>query len=101
MHPDTDQLHKAIEQSFGRRALLIGIRNVSEHFDGETVWEGLVHVFVLNKRPEAVDAYAWTSPIEGDRKRRIYTVLGKPPIKSAADAVRAAIVAEHKNKPTA
>jgi len=94
MHPDTDALHRAVEKSFERRALLIGIRNVSEHFDGQTVWEGLVHVFILNKHPEAHDAYAWTAPVEGSNNRRIYTMLGKPPIKSAAEAVRAAIAAE-------
>jgi hypothetical protein len=38
----------------------------------------------------------WTAPIAGSNKHRFYTVLGKPPINSAAAAVRAAIVAEHK-----
>ena len=39
---------------------------------------------------------AWSSPIEGSDKRRFFAVLHMGAIKSPADAVRAAIVAEHK-----
>jgi len=59
-------------------------------------WDGMVHLFDLAGHPTAARAYAWSSAIDGSTKRRFYTVLGKPPISSAADAVRAAIVAEHK-----
>jgi len=37
---------------------------------------------------------AWSSSIEGSDKRRFFAVLHQPPITSAVDAVRAAIVAE-------
>jgi hypothetical protein len=41
-------------------------------------------------------AYAWVSPIEGRTKRRFFAVLHIGGIKSPQDAVRAAIVAEHR-----
>jgi hypothetical protein len=69
---------------------------VSEEFGGKVVWQGVVHVFDLIGHPTASTAYAWSSPIEDSDRRRFYAVLGVPPINSAADAVRAAIVAEHR-----
>jgi hypothetical protein len=32
--------------------------------EGQTVWEGVVHVFDLEGHPKATRAYAWSSPIE-------------------------------------
>jgi len=69
---------------------------VTETFEGKTVWEGIVHVFDLKGHLTATRAYAWSSPIEGSDKRRIFAVLHGGPIKSPTDAVRAAIVAERK-----
>jgi len=62
------------------------------------IWEGVVHVFDLAGNPKATRAYAWSSPIEGSTKRRFFAVLHIPPITSPVDAVRAAIVAEHKTR---
>jgi hypothetical protein len=45
---------------------------------------------------KAKRAYACSSPIEGSDKRRFFGVLHLPPITSPADAVRAAIVQEHR-----
>jgi hypothetical protein len=53
-------------------------------------------VFDLAGNPQATRAYAWSSPIEGSSKRRFFAVLHMGGIKSPADAVRAAIVAEHR-----
>jgi hypothetical protein len=61
----------------------------------------VVHVFDLEGgHPKATRAYAWSSPIEGSTKRRFFAVLHIGPIKSAVDAVRAAIVAEHRDDRT-
>jgi hypothetical protein len=60
---------------------------VREAFEGQLVWEGVVHVFELKGHPTATRAYAWSSPIEGSTKRRFYAVLHVPPISSPADAV--------------
>ena len=51
---------------------------------------------VIGGHAKATRAYAWSSPIEGSDKRRFFAVLHVPPITSPVEAVRAAIVAEHK-----
>jgi len=66
---------------------------INEQFGNQPVWQGVVHVFDVD-HPEADTCYAWSSPVEGSDNRRFYAVLGKPPINSAADAVRASIVAD-------
>ncbi len=91
-----DQLATALERQHGGKARLREAVPVSETFQGRPVWEGVVHVFDLEGHPKATRAYAWSSPIEGSTKRRFYAVLGVPPIFTAVDAVRAAIVAEHR-----
>ncbi len=69
---------------------------VREIFGGDTVWEGVVHVFDLTGHPTATCAYAWSSPIEASTKRRFFAVLHRPPVDSPQAAVRAAIVQEHR-----
>jgi hypothetical protein len=56
-----------------------------------------VQVFTIHGHPKARKAYAWSTPIEGSDKRRFFTVLHLPPVTSPVEAVRAAIVAEHKS----
>jgi len=71
---------------------------VRETFQGEVVWEGVVHVFDLVEHPTATRAYAWSSPIEGSEKRRFFAVLHIDRINSPIEAVRAAIVAENRQR---
>jgi hypothetical protein len=93
-----EELQRVVERLHEARARLREVTYVVESFRGQTVWEGAVHVFDLEGHPKAAVCYAWTSPVgEGDQ-RRYYAVLGAPPINSAADAVRASIVAEQKAK---
>jgi hypothetical protein len=94
----TLDLKRAIESQHGGAATLAQSVPVKETHSGETVWEGVVHVFDLEGHPKAKRAYAWSSPIEGRERRRFFAVLHMGPIKSPADAVRAAIVAEHRAK---
>jgi hypothetical protein len=56
----------------------------------------VVHVFDLTGHPIATRAYVWSSPIEGSTKRRFFAVLHTNRINSPLEAVRAAIVGEHK-----
>jgi hypothetical protein len=91
-----DQLQAAIEGQHGGKASLAYVDAVTETFQGRVVWDGLIHVFDLDGHPKATRAYAWSSPVEGSDKRRFYAVLHLGPIRSAQDAVRAAIVAEHR-----
>jgi hypothetical protein len=92
-----EELQRVVERLHEARARLRTVTPVVERFRGDTVWEGAVHVFDLDDHPLATVCYAWTSPVgEGDQ-RRFYAVLGAPPINSAADAVRASIVADHRS----
>ncbi|MGA9529711.1 MAG: hypothetical protein WBS24_16475 [Terriglobales bacterium] len=68
---------------------------VKEIFKGETVWEGIVEVFELTGHATAHRLYAWAHETGNpDKPIRHVTVLHLHPIKSAQDAVRAAILQE-------
>jgi hypothetical protein len=93
---EADQLKEAIERMHGGTATLAQSVPVRETFDGKPVWEGVVYVFGLVGHAAATCAYAWSSPIEGSTKRRFFAVLHTARINSPLEAVRAAIVAEHR-----
>src|SRR5437899_4550951 len=93
---EVDQLKQAVESMHGGAAQLSQSAPVRETFEGKTVWEGVAHVFDLTGHPTATRAYAWSSTIEGSTKRRFVAVLHTARINSPLEAVRAAIVAEHK-----
>jgi hypothetical protein len=93
---DPNELKRAVEAQHGCTATLVQSVPIKETFAGKTVWEGVVHVFKINGHPQANQAYAWSSPVEGSDKRRFFAVLHQAPIKSPLDAVRAAIVQEHR-----
>lgn len=78
----------AIRATHGADSHLERRERVRETFEGETVWEGEVLVFELEGHPEARWCYAWE--VDGE----VVCVLGVPPVESAVDAVRAAIMEE-------
>lgn len=86
----------ATAEMHGGTARLVQAVPVRETFEGAPVWEGVVHVFDLEGHPSATRVYAWSSPIEGSDRRRFFGVLHIPPITSPVEAVRAAIVAQHR-----
>ena len=96
MEVSADQLKQAVEGQHGGKAVLVDALPVKELYQGQTVWEGVVHVFDLEGHPKATRAYAWSSPVEGSDRRRFYAVLHLGGIRSPLDAVRAAIVAERR-----
>ena len=98
MDVDADQLRQAVESMHNCTARLVQSVPVREKFVRETVWEGVVHVFDITGHPAAKQAYAWSSPIEGSEKRRFFAVLHVPPVTSPVEAVRAAIVAEQRER---
>lgn len=98
METSHSDLQRAVEGMHFCRATLAQSVPVREKFRGKIVWDGVVHIFDLEGHPEAKRAYAWSSPIEGSEKRRIAAVLQLGAIKSPLDAVRAAIVAEHRGQ---
>jgi hypothetical protein len=96
MDVSAGQLKQAVERQHGGTAMLVTKVPVKEAFEGFTVWEGTVHIFNLEGHSRATIAYAWSSPVEGSDRRRFYAVLHLGGIRSPLDAVRAAIVAEHR-----
>ena len=68
---------------------------VHDVFRGQTVWQGAVEVFDLNRQPKAKRCYAW-SHREGpnDQGERFVTVLEITPVKDAQSAVKVAIVSD-------
>ncbi|MGQ0584275.1 MAG: hypothetical protein ACT4O6_20280 [Reyranella sp.] len=96
MEVSADQLKQAVEGQPGGKAMLAAAGPVKEVFQGQTVWEGTVHVFDLEGHPKATRAYAWSSPVDGSDRRRFYAELHLGSIRFPLDAVRAAIVAERK-----
>lgn len=98
MNTESDSLKMTVEGLHDCAATLVQCVPVRETFEGQTVWDGVVHVFDLASHPTATRAYAWSSPIEGSTKRRFFAVLHTDRINSPAEAVRAAIVAEHRHR---
>jgi hypothetical protein len=90
------ELKQAVESQHSGTATFMQSVPVRETFQGNTVWDGVVHVFKLAGHPKATRAYAWSHAIDGSTKRRFFAVLDIPPIMSPVDAVRAAIVAEQR-----
>lgn len=92
----TEQLQAAVESQHGGKATFLKTVPIEESFDGAVVWQGTVHVFDLEEHPAATRAYAWSSPVDDSDKRRFFAVLHLGGIQSPRDAVRAAIIAEHR-----
>jgi len=91
-HPEyLAHLQKAIKKTFGLESEYVETVEVVESFKGDVIWDGDVEVFTV-KHPEASHCYAWAHDIETGSHSLV--VLGRPPIKSALDAVRAALVTE-------
>jgi hypothetical protein len=90
-----EELQDVIRKLHGAEAKHRESVHVKEVFNGETVWEGMVEVFDLIGHPKASRVYAWTNET-GDpaNPKHHVTVLHLGPVKSALDAVRAAIVQE-------
>ena len=94
---DPRRLQQAIRDLHGLESKHVESVEVLETFQGKTVWEGQVEVFRVRGHPQATHAYAWT--YEGDdSKPHHLAVLGVPPINSAQDAVKAAVVAHIKKR---
>lgn len=89
-----DDLKKAILDLHGCKSAWVESVPVKEVFEEETAWEGVVQVFDLEDHPTAKRCYVWFHSIDNSKKRRFFAVLHQGPVKSARDAVRAAIVSE-------
>ena len=85
----TEQLHKC--RAAHRKSV-----SIRQEFQEQVAWKGTVEDFRVD-HPETDTCYAWSAPIEGSDRRKFYAVLKIPPVETAADAVRAAIVSDYRN----
>ena len=93
-----EELRDVIRRLHGAEATHVESVPVKEAFQGKTVWEGIVEVFDLVGHPSAHRVYAWANDTDDpQRSKHHVTVLHLHPIKSAQDAVRAAIVKEFRS----
>ena len=93
-----EELQNVIRRVHGANATHVESVPIKETFQGKTVWEGIVEVFSLEGHPTASRAYAWAHDTDDPKSpRRHVAVLHLHPIKSARDAVRAAIVQEFRS----
>jgi hypothetical protein len=87
-----DDLKNLIERQEKCRAKHIESVVIHERFEGMRVWDGVVDTFQLDGHPEAKRAYAWVAPASQKEESQYKIVLGVPPVNSAQDAVKVAIV---------
>jgi hypothetical protein len=93
-----EDLRDMISQVHGADATHVESVPVKKTFHGKTVWEGVVEVFDLIGHPAAFRAYAWTQPTDDpSNPLRHITMLHLHPIKSAQDAVNAALIHDVRN----
>jgi hypothetical protein len=88
-------IEETIERAYGVPGRWEGSEVVHETWEGKTMWIGEVHIVAI-EHAQASRAYAWFYEDDAG-KRRVRTVLGAPPVTSAAMAVRAGIVSETPN----
>ena len=72
---------------------------VTETFQGQTIWDGIVEVFDLHGHPDANTAYAWSHETDTEEMQHV-TVLHVPPAVSPETAVRTFIIQEFRNAQT-
>jgi len=92
-----ETLKQVVEQQHHCKATFREVAHVVESHKGNILWAGDVSVFDVD-HAEAKTAYAWADPVPKSKRLRYFAVLGKPPINTANDAVRAAIVARYRNE---
>ena len=93
-----EDLRDMISQVHGADATHVESVPVKKTFHGKTVWEGVVEVFDLVGHPAAFRAYAWTQHTDDpSNPLRHITILHLHPIKSAQDAVNAALIPDVRN----
>jgi hypothetical protein len=94
---DIAELQGAILKLHGARAEHLESVPVREMFQGQVVWDGTVEVFDLTGHATATRAYAWSHEADSGG-RRFVAVLHTPPVDTPLKAVRAALVAEHRER---
>lgn len=97
-----EELQAVIRKLHGVHSTHVKSVPVTEQFNGNVVWDGIVEVFELQGHPKATHAYAWTHETDDPKRpKRSVTVLKIPPAVSPETAVRVAIMQELRDAETA
>jgi hypothetical protein len=95
---DVRELQGVIRKLHGGKTKHIESVPVTELYEGQVVWDGVVEVFNLRGHPKTDRVYAWSHDTDDPAHPKHYvTVLHIPPVVSPQTAVRAAIVQEFRN----
>jgi hypothetical protein len=93
------ELRDVIRHLHGKKAKHIESVQVTESFQGKTIWDGVVEVFHIKGHPKTDRVYAWMHATDDPANpKRHVTVLHIPPVDSPKSAVQAAIVQEYKDR---
>jgi hypothetical protein len=90
------KLREAIQETENCGSRYAGTVRVTERFQDETAWDGLVEIFDLIDHPKAQVCYAWGYEERGELRSTI--VLRLPPVDSPQTAVKVAIAAKARQK---
>lgn len=85
------KLTEAIEAVHECRCSHFGAEHIREEHEGELIWEGDVEIFQIEGNPKANVAYGWGWDA-GNGEVEFIGILHVPPIESAREAVKAAII---------
>jgi hypothetical protein len=91
-----EQLKRFIEAQHGGTGTLLQSVRIKDTQRSQGAWDGVVHVFELKGHPKARRAYAWSSPVSGTAKPRLFAVLHMGAVTGPIQAVKAASAAIHK-----
>ena len=87
-----ERIKNVVEKREGCRAKHIESLRVQEKWIDEIAWDGVVETFDLLNHPTTKRVYAWERWEPGEEPR--HTIIPSvPPVSSARDAVKAAILA--------
>jgi hypothetical protein len=91
------ELRDTIHHLYGAKASHLESVPIIEWFQGKTIWDGAVEVFLLEGHPKTDRVYAWMHDTDDPaRPKRHVTVLHIPPVVSPRTAVQAVIIQESK-----
>lgn len=94
-----ERLKLAVEHLHKCSARHIRTFPVREEFEGKTIWQGDVELFLIFGNMQAQRCYAWSHRAGADDKdERFVAVLEMPPVTSPETAVKVAIAAEVKKR---
>ena len=89
-----DALQHVVESNYGGKATFVQMVPVCEMHGGQTLWNGVVHVFDLKGSDSgAFRAYAWPRG-SADGEQEFFTILHSSQVFSPVLAVRAAIIGD-------